>query len=115
MLVHGKQSNTAFKDFIVMRSFMFVSVQVMTHISVIINFPFQIYLGLSNKLDFDIQVCLSCFLFYFTAYEPNDNVDMLKSVKTGIRNFFFLHVSKPNIKRLLNWINTIREIGKDYF
>ena len=95
---------------------MFVREQVMMHISVIMNFPLQIYLGLSTNVDFDIQVCLSCFFyFYFTAYEPNDNVDMLKSVKTGIRNFFFIHVSKPNIKRLLNWINTIREIGKDYF
>ena len=102
MLVHGKISNTAFDDFTVMRSFMFVSDQVMMHIFVIINFPFQIDLGLSTNLDFDIQVCLSCFLFYFTAYEPNDNVDMLKSVKTGIRNFFCIHVSKPNIKLLLN-------------
>ena len=87
-----------------MRSLVFVSVQVMMHISVIINFPFHIYLGLSTNLDFDIQVCLSCFLFYFTAYEPNDNVDMLKSVKTGIRNSFCIHVAKPSIKPLLDLI-----------
>ena len=97
MLVYGKISNTSFEGFIVMRSFMSDSKKVMMHISVIINFPFQIYLGLSTNLDFDIQVCLSFFIFYFTAYEPNDNVDMLKSVKTGIRNFFCIHVSKPNI------------------